>query len=210
MKLSRFLIAITLITIFVGCQKDEPALYSDFLFLKSAEAGETTCVEYSESGRPIKYCHPSNVLFLVSGDSTRVLNNAGIKVENFQLLPEDQAVFTISETKSASLLVHARKLPFLNDDYGRQLSEGDARFNGILKIDNYVLAVNMAKREINIFDLDANKLTIVEAATVHNNALFFKIENKIWQIWPSKLSPVGYVFQGLVEGKQFLCYTLYP
>lgn len=210
MKVLSFVIVALMIIIYSGCEKEELSVLSDVLYLKPAELGETTYAESSKKGTLERYRYPNNVLFKICKDSAQVINNCRIKVDNFKLLANNQALFSVSAVKSDISLnetIKAYKLPFSTEDYASQLEAGDERFNGLLKTDNYVLAVNMTKGEIKIVDLNTGK-SLINKCSIHNGALYFKIESKIWQLWLTHISPVGNVFQIFVDGQSSLCHSL--
>lgn len=213
-KLKFVLVVVMTMGLFVSCREDEPEVKaSDPLYLKPAEDNEKTYAE-SLNGSTKKYYYPNNILFRIGQDSANVINNKRVKVKSFQYLPKNRIILEIFEINSDSFdnnsdshSIYAKKLPIYDEDHAQQSEEGDECFNGILKVDNYVFAVNMAKGDIKIYDINTDKSFVVKGA-VHLNALYFKIDNKIWQMWRTSISPVGNVFQGLADGKQFLCYTL--
>ena len=208
MKKLKMVLVVFAMVLLVGCREDEPEVKaSTSLYLKAAELNERTYVDWSEV-RDAKYYYPKNVLFQISKDSVKVINNSRITVKSFKYLADSQIEFSIIDNDNLDLKsVCAKKIPIFDYDYGRQSEEGDNRFNGILKVDNYVFAVNMSKGDVKVVDLNTGK-TFTTKGSIHVNALFFKIENKIWQMWISKITPVGNVFQGMTDGKQFLCHTL--
>lgn len=204
MKKNLFVFVIFLVMI--SCQKDETFLSKeDSLYLKSASADEEKKV--LSSGAEIHRV-PNDVLVWVSASEkeAKVLNDSVLKIEDFQLLSNSQASFHVSDC-GLIITINAKRLPFLSADYGKQEDSGNAIFNGILKTDDYTIAVDVAKEKLKVFCL-ANDSLVNARWSVSNGALTFKVGPKIIKIWLSKCTPFGNTFQTLSDGKQGLYYTL--
>ncbi|MHB8903790.1 MAG: hypothetical protein ACYC40_01645, partial [Patescibacteria group bacterium] len=102
----------------------------------------------------------------------------------------------------------ANRLPFLITDYGIQSSTGPAKFNGILKAENYIFAVKDSR--IIIYDLigsRGNKIMTVQGL-IQGDVLTFKVGIETWVLKFTANSPVGNVFELTAGGKTVTCYTL--
>jgi len=159
MRKSIFLLLAVVMTavILSACQKDEVFESPAGLYLKSADAGDLTSTYYINEGEAGKLVYPNNLLFSVDETEAKVLNNFLLKVEDFSLLSEEEALFRVSEFDSKPIIInqvdgknvyapsseniYAGKLPLTPADYGQQTATGNERFNGLLKADNYVISV---------------------------------------------------------------------
>jgi hypothetical protein len=235
-RLFTMILILALATVLMtSCQKDETLVdplieEPGGLFLKKAEAGKTAYVYYlnPENGTAGKFYYPDNILFEVSKDeaTAKVLNNFLLEVKDFHLLSKDEAVFLVKEVTSKPINLgngpdgqplydlgmenkYAGKLPFTASDYGAQAIDGDARFNGVLKAEDYVFTINIDTKRILILDLKVKDSKAISSdITIKNDDLTFKVESKIWTLRFVQNSPVGNIFELVADGKMFSCYTI--
>jgi hypothetical protein len=223
-----FTLAVVIMAMFfASCQKLELAtemkVSNDGLFLKSAAVGETTSVSSLKDG---KFYYPNNLLFEVKKEDAKVLNNFLLEVKDFHILSNNNAVFLVSPFGSKPVVmgtlngrtlydinaesVSADKLPFATNDYGAQTNEGNGRFNGLLKSENYVLAINSGtdnSAKILIYDLRTG-VQISTTGSIQNNELTFKVGPINWVLKFMSNSPVGNIFEITAGDAKFSCYTL--
>ncbi len=204
-----FILLIIGIIFFASCEKEASDGPTDSLYIKSAgiDEAKVLCIDGRE-----RYYFPNDILFIIPvlKSTPEILNNSMLKIEDFKILSNNQVNFTVSEIGSEMIVVPAYKLPFCDSDYDFQSESGVKKFNGILKSGDFVFAVKVTDEKINIkiLDLKTNYLTTT-IASYSNNALIFKVGAEIWQLWLSKISNRGNIFQMFVEGKGYICYSLY-
>ncbi len=202
-----FLVVITITILAISCQKDEllnPVVDNDGLYLKSATTGDNTSIYFidAEAGNVGVFYYPADMLFAVEEKNAKILNNGFLKIEDFSFLEEGRAIFRVSEFDSKPLPmgingtyapssenIYANKLPFTVDDYGTQ--SANARFNGLIKADNYVFAIK--DEQVKIHDLTTKKSFTV-SSTINGNVLSFQIENT-FSLTFQETSPIGNVFE---------------
>jgi len=213
MKKLLFLFAIALIAalFLTGCQKDIATLTpetntTDELYLKSAGAGEVVMIKYIKDGQIDSYSSYNDVLFAVSGSKAKILDRTFLEVKKFELLGNNQASFSVGEIGSETNIesVYASKLPFKSADYGLQTKTGDARFYGVLKAKNFVLAVK--EGQTLVYDLDAggDKITATKVS-IFGDTLTFNIGLATWTLKFVATTPIGNIFELSAVGKTFIC-----
>ena len=224
MRKSIFLLLAVVMTavILSACQKDEVLESPAGLYLKSATAGDVASTYYIEDEAG-KLVYPNNLLFFVSEEAeAKVLNNFLLKVEDFNLLSEEEALFRISEFNSKPIIisqvdgknvyapnsenVYAEKLPLISTDYGKQAATGNERFNGLLKADDHVIAVNGTV--IKVYSLK-DKSLISASGSIQEDVLILNIPGEAWDLRFVKNSPIGNIFQLTIGDEVLICYTLF-
>lgn len=214
-----------------SCQKLELAtemkISNDGLFLKSAAVGEKTSVTYLKDGKLDEFYYPNNLLFEVNKEDAKVLNNFLLEVKDFHILSDNTAVFLVAKFGSKPInlgtspdgkalydmnaeRVSADKLPFTLEDYGAQTAEGNGLFNGLLKSENYVLAINSGtdnSAKILIYDLRTG-VQISTSGSIQTNTLTFKVGAVNWVLKFTSNSPVGNIFELTTGDAKLSCYTL--
>lgn len=209
----------------MSCQQEDlMEIKQSELFLKSAEVGEIISVNYfnEETAKMDTFQYPKNVLFLVENKEAKVLNVPVLKVEDFMLLTKDEAIFKIFEISSRPTVgvdgpgqkvsakreiiarsnVTANLLPFSVDDYGQQ-GEGILRFNGLLRADHYVIAVNIEANKIMIYDLNSGT-TLTAKVTVKDNTL----SSDLGTLQFVQTSPAGSIFEFSTGVEKYTGYTM--
>lgn len=199
---------------------------NDGLFLKSAAIGEIAGISYLKDGKIDQFSYPNNLLFEIKKEGAKVLNSM-LEVKGFDLLSEKEAMFLVAKWDSKPIVlgttadgkvlydlnaqnVYASKLPFVATDYGLQTNEANGRFNGLLKAENYVLAINSGtdnSAKILIYDLRTGAKVSV-AGSIQNDVLTFKVGTETWVLKFISLSPIGNIFEFSGGGKTSTCYTL--
>jgi len=224
MRKSIFLLLAVVMTavILSACQKDEVFESPAGLYLKSADAGDLTSTYYINEGEAGKLVYPNNLLFSVDETEAKVLNNFLLKVEDFSLLSEEEALFRVSEFDSKPIIInqvdgknvyapsseniYAGKLPLTPADYGQQTATGNERFNGLLKADNYVISVNGTAIKVYLL---ADKSLITSSGFIQEDALTFDLQGSTWTLRFVKNSPIGNIFQLSAGDSVLTCYTLF-
>lgn len=221
MKKIFFRLAVVMIAIFLtNCRKETfvetlPVKAGDGLYLKSATAGEMALVQYLKDGKIEDFKYPNNILFKISGSQAEVLTQKMLlRVKNFDFLSNNKVMFLVTGFGSLSDPymngpdILADRLPFLIEDYGLQSADGPAKFNGVLKAENYVFAIKDGR--ILIYDLMSsrgNKM-ITAQGSVQNDVLTFKVGTEIWALKFIENSPVGNIFKLTIGDATFNCYSL--
>lgn len=208
-----FLIAVIFLA--MSCREEvinDPPM--DQLYLKSASADEekVVCSTKTET-----YRLPNDVLAKIPAyeNTVEILNNPLLSLNGSDYkITNGKVIFSVIDNNSMITEVEAIQLPFLPGDYQYQTETGNTMFNGILKSDTLVFAINVldSKIKIKVFNLNTNKIVTDNIASVQNGALTFKINNEIWKIWLSKISPRGNIFQMFnlnKGGATSICYSLY-
>lgn len=223
MRKSRIFLLLAVVTtaLFLSaCQKDASLESPDMsgLYLKSAAANDMASVIYFSQGQIQKMSYPDNLLFSVNGSEVAVLNNFWLKVDNFTALSDKEALFRVSPVNSKTTSMGeingqaiyasnsenamAVKLPQL--DYGLQAATGAERFNGLLKADNYVLAVDGLN--VKIYDLTSKEVTMAQAVA-SGEILTFTVAG-LWSLEFVKTSPIGNIFTLSVGDSKIPAYSL--
>lgn len=226
-KKSIFLMLAVLMTavFLTGCQEsilDDPQMeLTDGLFLKSAQEGEEASTLYIDGNSGGTFYFPDNILFNVEGGIADVINRF-LVVEDYHIFDNKQeAVFRVKNPGENPIFmgningqdmysphtenVSAVKLPIDKTDIGSQGTEGENRFNGLLKADYYVLAVN--ERKITVFNLDSQERYSV-IGDYDGDGFFFSVQDQTWQLSFVKTSPIGNVFTLNTPFGEFIVYTL--
>lgn len=204
-------VVVIMIAVFLtGCQQQDvlPASTGG-LFLKSAQAGQTASVMHFSDGEMEKFYYPNNLLFEITPSSTaKVLNNFFLEVRDYSFSADNQVTFLISEAGSKVVSdsnvdkITANKLPFTVSDYGQQ-GIGDSQFNGLLKADHYVIAINTETNKFMLYDLNSGKLT-TSTLTIKSDIISFDLGSLRF----IKNSPVGNIFEFSIENEKYPAYTL--
>lgn len=213
MKKIFFLLAVALIAVlfFTACKKDIANDISqidttDELYLKSAGAGDVVMIKYIKDGKVDSYSSYNDILFAVSGSKAKILDRTFLEVKKFELLGNNQATFSVGEIGSETNIenIYASKLPFKSTDYGLQAKTGDARFYGVLKAKNFVLAVK--EGQTLVYDLDAggDKITATKVSIL-GDTLTFNIGLATWTLKFVATTPIGNIFELSAVGKIFIC-----
>jgi hypothetical protein len=220
-KIATLVVAVIMMaTVLTGCQKDEfvqaPTTFTEEgLFLKSAQAGQTASVQYFSDGKIEKFYYPNNLLFEVTPSSTaKVLNSFLLEVKDYHVSADNKAFFLVAQAGSKPINlgnglsdlnaenVSAVKLPFTINDYGQQ-GDGQAQFNGLLKADHYVLAVNVETNKISLYDLNSGQ-TSTAKLSIKDDVL----SSDLGTLRFIKNSPVGNIFDFTTGNEKYAGYTL--
>lgn len=211
---------IMMATVLTGCQKDEfvqeqTPFTEEGLFLKSAQAGQTASVQYFSDGKMEKFYYPNNLLFEVTASSkAKVLNSFLLEVKDYHVSADNKAFFLVAQAGSKpndlgngltdfnAENISAVKLPFTASDYGQQ-GEGPAQFNGLLKADHYVIAVNVEANKISLYDLNSGQQSVAKV-TIKDDILSSDLGNLRF----IKNSPVGNIFEFSTGSEKYAGYTL--
>lgn len=226
-KTNVFLIlAVVIMAIFLaGCQKEilvETPQADGGLYLKSATVNEMTSVQYFKDGKIDQFSYPDNILFKVSGKKAEILNKIFLEIKSFSIMENDQAMFLVAPVGSKPIVlgevggktlydmnmesVYADKLPFSVADFGLQSADGPAKFNGLLKAENYIFAVKDG--QVMIYDLSSRGKIITAQGSIQNDVLTFKVGTETWVLKFTANSPVGNVFELSAGNATVTCYTL--
>jgi hypothetical protein len=213
---------IMMATILTGCQKDElvqtPAAFTEEgLFLKSAQAGQTASASYFSNGKLEEFYYPDNLLFEVTPSSTAKVLNGLLEVKDYHVAG-DEAFFLVARFGSKPMAmgeiggkqivdlnaenISAVRLPFTASDYSIQ-GEGSAKFNGLLKADHYVLAVNVEGGNLTLYDLQTGK-KLNAKVTIKDDVL----SSELGTLRFIKGSPVGNIFEFSTGTEKYTGYTL--
>lgn len=220
MKQFYFLALVVMMAVsLIGCQKSNELTEAasapvDELYLKSAGVDDIAIVKYvTGDGKVDYYSVYDDILFSVFGSSAalkaKILDRTFLEVKKFNLLGNNQAMFSVGEIGSETGVkdIYAGKLPFKAADYGLQAKTGDARFNGVLKAKNYVLAVK--DDHILIYNLasGADKITAVKIS-LQSDVLTLKVGIDIWTLKFVAGTPIGNIFELSTGGNNFICCTI--
>lgn len=220
-KIATLVVAVIMMaTILTGCQKDEliqapTAFTEEGLFLKSAQAGQTASVLYFFDGKIEKFYYPNNLLFEVTASSTaKVLNSFLLEVKDYHVSADNKASFLVAQFGSKPINlgnglsdfnaenVSAVRLPFTANDYGVQ-GDGQTKFNGLLKADHYVLAVNVEVNKLTLYDLNSGQTSNAKLS-IKDDILSSDLGNLRF----IKNSPVGNIFEFSTGSEKYAGYTL--
>ncbi len=219
-RLSWILAVVIMAMFLASCRKLELTT-GNGLFLKPASAGEIAVVNYLKDGKINQFSYPNNLLFEVKKEEAKVLNSM-LVVKDFDLLSNNEAMFLVAEYNSKPIVlgttadgktlydmsaqnVYATKLPFTISDYGLQTNDANGRFNGLIKAENYVIALNSGK--ILIYDLRTGT-QISTTGSIQSDVLTFKVGSVNWVLKFTANSPVGNIFKLTVGAENFSCYTI--
>jgi hypothetical protein len=181
------------------------------LFLHFSSEGELSSYYVDENGEVSKYYFPrhqgyvpNSLLFEINYGTVKVLNSY-LTVKSFKVSSDGQEASFLIDTYLPTPSIYAFKIPFNRDDCGVQSEKGRDRFNGLLKVNFFVLAIK--GETVLVYDIETDQV-FESKGKFEGNSLIFQINSQECTLSFQQNSPIGNFFQFTINNEERECFTL--